>query len=82
MNPCGWLLLVSRSFKSDEFFFIISSSYVNVTVPCSLPLGSCCSECGYNNQYQCYWGLMTATEAQGNPDLLDRVFHVIQFLGD
>lgn len=49
--PAEWLLLVCLSFKSDEFFFIISSAYVSDTVPCSLPTGSCCSECGYSDQY-------------------------------
>lgn len=60
--PAEWLLLVCLSFKSDEFFFIISSAYVSDTVPCSLPTGSCCSECGYSDQNQFHWGLMPALQ--------------------
>lgn len=80
--PAEWLLLVCLSFKGDEFFFIISSAYVSDTLPCSLPTGSCCSECGYRDQYQCHWGLMPAIESQGNPDLVYWISHAIQFLGD
>lgn len=67
MSPGGVAIVsapVCLSFKGDEFF--TSSPYASYPVHRALPMGSCCSECGYGHQCQQRWGLGTATASQGD----------------